>query len=138
MYHRVERAGLKTLAPSFDWEDFLVQVGAPNITTITVDHEPFYTEVSAMTVDVPLSVWRTYLAWRVVSTGVEALPKRFQDERFAFLSQNLTGAKEDLPRWKKCVAATDRAFGEALGAAYVELTFGKEGKAVTRELVGLD
>jgi putative endopeptidase len=137
VYHRVERAGLKKLAPSFDWDDFWAQVGAPNISTITVDHEPFYTEVSAMTVDVPLSVWRTYLAWRVVSASVEALPKRFQDERFAFLSQNLTGAKEDLPRWKKCVAATDRAFGEALGAAYVELTFGKEGKQVTRELVGL-
>ncbi len=136
-YHRVERTGLKKLAPAFDWDVFLARVGAPGVTTITVEHEPFFAEVSAMTVQVPLSVWRTYLAWRVVSSSVEALPKRFQDERFAFVSTNLSGAKEDLPRWKKCVAATDRAFGEALGAAYVEATFGKEGKQVTRELVTL-
>jgi putative endopeptidase len=136
-YHRVERAGLKKLAPAFDWDVFLVRVGAPGVNNITVDHQPFYAQVSAMVVDVPLSVWRTYLAWRVVSSNFDALPKRFQDARFAFVSTNLSGAKEDLPRWKKCVEATDRAFGEALGAAYVELTFGKEGKQVTREMVGL-
>jgi putative endopeptidase len=136
-YHRVEKAGLKKLAPGFDWDVYLVRVGAPGVTTISVDHQPFYAEVSAMTVEVPLSVWRTYLAWRVVSSNFEALPKRFQDERFAFVSTSLSGAKEDLPRWKKCVDATDRAFGEALGAAYVELTFGNEGKQVTRELVVL-
>jgi putative endopeptidase len=136
-YHRVERAGLKKLAPAFDWDVFLVRVGAPGVNNITVDHQPFYAQVSAMVVDVPLSVWRTYLAWRVVSNSFDALPKRFQDARFAFVSTNLSGAKEDLPRWKKCVEATDRAFGEALGAAYVELTFGKEGKQVTREMVGL-
>ncbi len=136
-YHRVERAGLKKLSPAFDWDAFLSRAGAPNLTTITVEYEPFFAEVSAMTLQVPLSNWRSYLAWRVVSSSFEALPKRFQDERFAFVSTNLSGAKVDLPRWKKCVAATDRAFGEALGAAYVELTFGKEGKEVTRELVAL-
>jgi putative endopeptidase len=135
VYHRVERAGLKKLAPAFDWDVFLTKVGAPGISTISVDHQPFYAEVSAMAVDVPLSVWRTYLAWTAVRGSFDALPTRFQAERFAFLSANLSGAKEDQPRWKKCVDATDRAFGEALGAAYVEATFGKEGKAVTRELV---
>jgi putative endopeptidase len=136
VYHRVELAGLKQLAPAFDWDVFLANVGAPAVTTLSVDHPPFFAEVSAMTLDVPLSAWRTYLAWQVVSSDFAALPKRFQDERFAFESKNLTGAKEDLPRWKKCVAATDLAFGEALGAAYVELTFGKEGKRLTREMVG--
>ena len=136
-YHRVERAGLKKLAPAFDWDLFLTQVGSPEVTAITVEHEPFFTEVSAMTTEVPLATWQTYLSWRVVSTSFNALPKRFQEERFAFESKTLSGAKEDLPRWKKCVTAADRAFGEALGAAYVERTFGQEGKRVTRELVGL-
>jgi putative endopeptidase len=136
-YHRVERTGLKKLAPDFEWDVFLGRVGAPSVRAITVQHEPFFAEVSALTVDVPLSVWRTYLSWRVVSSSVDALPQRFQDERFAFTSKNLSGAKEDLPRWKKCVAATDAAFGEALGAAYVEETFGQDGKRITRELVGL-
>jgi endothelin-converting enzyme/putative endopeptidase len=136
-YHRVERVGLKKLAPAFDWDLFLSRVGAPDVTAITVQHEPFFAEVSTMTSQVPMSAWRSYLAWRVASASFNALPKRFQEERFAFESKNLSGAKEDLPRWKKCVLATDRAFGEALGAAYVEATFGEEGKRVTRELVAL-
>jgi putative endopeptidase len=136
-YHRVERAGLKKLAPAFDWDLFLARVGSPDVTAITVEHEPFFTEVSVMTTEVPLTTWQTYLSWRAVSTSFNALPKRFQEERFAFESKNLSGAKEDLPRWKKCVMATDRALGEALGAAYVEKTFGQEGKRVTRELVAL-
>ena len=136
-YHRVERAGLKQLAPSFDWDIFLARVGAPGVTAITVEHQPFFTELSVMTVDVPLPVWRTYLSWRTLNASTIALPKRFQDERFAFTSKNLSGAKEDLPRWKKCVAATDMAFGEALGVAYVIQAFGPDGKRVTKELVGL-
>jgi putative endopeptidase len=137
VYHRVERSGLKKLAPAFDWDLFLTRAGAPAITTISVDHQPFFAEVSAMAATTPLSVWKTYLTWCAVRASFNALPKRFQDEQFAFVSKNITGAKEDRPRWKKCVSATDNAFGEALGAAYVELTFGKDGKQVTRELVGL-
>ena len=44
------------------------------------------------------------------------LPKPFQDAAFAFRSKYLTGAKEDRPRWKKCVAATDRALGRGARA----------------------
>ncbi len=64
--------------------------------------------------DAPRADLRTYLAWRLVSAQIIALPKPFADAAFAFHSKYLTGAKEDLPRWKKCVAATDRALGEAL------------------------
>ena len=35
----------------------------------------------------------------------------------------LTGQKEQQPRWKRCLQATDFALGEALGQAYVHETF---------------
>ena len=47
----------------------------------------------------------------------------------------LTGAKEQRARWKRCVAATDGDLGEALGKAYVEKTFGAEGKQRTLDMV---
>src|ERR1019366_7313043 len=47
----------------------------------------------------------------------------------------LTGAKEQKPRWKRCVRATDGEIGEALGKAYVDLTFGREGKQRTLDMV---
>ena len=50
-------------------------------------------------------------------------------EDFKFNRAYLNGAKEMEPRWKRCVQATDRALGDALGQLYVEKTFGAEGKA---------
>jgi len=34
---------------------------------------------------------------------------------FIFKEMILTGTKEILPRWKRCVRSTDHALGEALG-----------------------
>ena len=51
------------------------------------------------------------------------------------LRQALTGAKEQRPRWKRCVDATDSDLGEALGKVYVERTFGAEGKERTLRMV---
>src|ERR1043165_1793021 len=39
------------------------------------------------------------------------------------------GATENLPRWKRCVSATDGALGEALGAVYVQKAFPPAAKA---------
>ena len=52
-----------------------------------------------------------------------------------FIGKYLTGAKEQKPRWKRCVAAADGDLGEALGKAYVDLTFGKDGKQRTLDMV---
>ena len=39
---------------------------------------------------------------------------KFVKENFAF-RRTLTGVKEQQPRWKRCVLATDQMLGEALG-----------------------
>src|SRR5207244_13023821 len=44
-------------------------------------------------------------------------------------------AKEDLPRWKRCVANTDRVLGEALGEVYVQKAFPPAAKARALEMV---
>jgi putative endopeptidase len=136
-YHRVERAGLKALAPAFEWDVFLATAGAGSATAISVDHPPFFQEVSSMTRAVPLAEWRAYLAWRLASSAHDALPKRFQTAQFDFFSKSFSGAKEQQPRWKRCVRAVDSSLGEALGAAYVEATFGADGKRTTLEMVAL-
>jgi len=39
-------------------------------------------------------------------------------------------------RWKRCVEATDRALGDALGQKFVEVAFGGSSKTKALELVG--
>ena len=73
---------------------------------------------------------RTYLTWRLVSlAGHRRCPSRSQDAAFAFRSKYLTGAKEDLPRWKKCVAATDQGAGRGARGALrrADLRRGRQG-----------
>jgi putative endopeptidase len=134
--HRIDLAGLKKEAPGFDWATLLREMGAAKVTAINVTHVPFAKELEAMVKDPALTPaqWNDYFAVNVVRDLSDALPKRFRDEHFAF-TQALTGAKEELPRWKKCVRYTDRALGEALAVAYVEKTFGEDGKKTTQELV---
>ena len=40
-----------------------------------------------------------------------------------------------MPRWKRCVNATDETLGEALGALFAQKTFGVDGKAKTQEII---
>ena len=57
------------------------------------------------------------------------------DENFNFNGRILQGTKELLPRWKRCVSATDRQLGEALGQIYVQKYFPPEAKARALEMV---
>ncbi|WNG18954.1 M13 family metallopeptidase [Cystobacter fuscus] len=134
LYHRLERKGLKAEAPGFPWDEYFKAAGAGNVQALNVSHPPFFKEVERLAKTMPAAAWTPYLTWNYVSSAVPALPKAFQDERFRF-SQNLTGAKEDVARWKKCVRFTNMALGEALAQPFIERTFGAEGKTTTLQMV---
>src|SRR5205814_6593128 len=55
-------------------------------------------------------------------------------ENFNF-SSRFTGAKALLPRWKRCLQATDATIGEALGQAYVEKTFPPSARARAKAVI---
>ena len=57
------------------------------------------------------------------------------EENFNFYREYLRGAKEQQPRWKRCVQYTDYNLGEALGQAYVAKVFSPELKASTLDMV---
>ncbi|MGH7669684.1 MAG: M13-type metalloendopeptidase, partial [Gemmatimonadaceae bacterium] len=62
------------------------------------------------------------------------LSSAFVNENFAF-NQRFSGAKQLLPRWKRCLRATDGEIGEALGQAYVARTFPPEAKAKATQVI---
>jgi predicted metalloendopeptidase len=95
----------------------------------------FFAEVNKMLTDVPVDAWRTYFRWMLVSGVANALPKAFVDEAFNFNGRVLTGVKEQQPRWKRCVSATDGNLGEALGAEYVKTKFTKEAETKMDNLI---
>jgi putative endopeptidase len=83
---------------------------------------------------VSLEDWRSYLRWRLLDGEAPSLAAPFEEERFAFYGTTLTGAKEQRPRWQRCVMQTDRMLGEALGHEYVDRYLPPEAKARARKM----
>jgi putative endopeptidase len=87
----------------------------------------FFKQVNGVLESEPLEAWKIYLSWHLLDGAAPWLPQAFVDANFK-MQQALTGQAEIKPRWKRCVASTDTALGEALGQRYVEQTFGAESK----------
>ena len=134
-YHKLLLADLRALTPNFSWEAYFKAVGHPELKEINVGQPDFFKALDAQLTTTPLDDWKTYLRWHLVHSAAPGLPERFVAEDFAFSGKTLTGAKENQPRWKRCVQATDRALGEALGQIYVQKYFPPEAKARALEMV---
>ncbi len=127
--HPMPAAALDTLAPAIDWPAYFRSIGLTvAVTRVNVAVPAFFRRVSRLLADRPLADWRAYLRYHALSEAAPWLSTPFAEEDFAFNSR-FSGAKQMLPRWKRCLRVTDRMMGEALGEAYVEKTFPPEAKA---------
>jgi len=135
VYHKVGEKELVTLTPSLGWPKYFREVNAPPVQSVNVTHLDFLKAVENLLASTDLDRWKTYLTWRLVHADAPMLSTPFVDENFHFYGQLLTGAKELRPRWKRCVDATDRQLGEALGQKYVERAFGPASKQSTLNMV---
>ncbi len=134
-YHRMTLKQATELTPGFDWAAHYAAVGIPAAAPVNVSSPDFFKEIAKDFTAVSLDDWKTYLRFHTINAAAPALSSNFVDANFAFYSTALRGVKEQLPRWKRCVAATDRALGEALGQAYVREAFPPEAKAKMLEMV---
>ena len=135
IYHKLSRDEVKKLMPNFNMSQYLERAAAPPGDSANVTEPDFMKAVDAVIAANSLADLKTYLRWHVIHSNAHMLPARFVDENFNFYNKTLTGAREQRPRWKRCVEAADADLGEALGKIYVERTFGAEGKARTLEMV---
>jgi predicted metalloendopeptidase len=134
-YHKMSRSDLRTLTPNWSWENYFQEIGYTNIDSVDVSAPKFFEAVSQALNETPLETWRTYLRWHLVNSAAPYLSDPFVDEDFNFKGRVLQGTQELLPRWKRCVSATDRQLGEALGQIYTQKYFPPEAKARALEMV---
>ncbi|MBA3240790.1 MAG: M13 family metallopeptidase, partial [Acidobacteria bacterium] len=102
---------------------------------INVAHPEFFQAADKMMTEVPLADWKTYLRWQLVTAAADALSSKFETENFNFFGKTLQGRKEQYPVWRRCVAATDGALGEALGQVYVARAFTPDSKARMQTMI---
>jgi len=135
IYHPMKKQDLAQLGGSFQWAAYFTNSGAPQFQKVDVSWPDYFKAVGVEIQSVSLNDWKTYLTWHLLHSEAALLPTAFAKESFDFFGKTLTGAEEMRPRWKRCTDFTDRDLGEALGRAFVERTFGAEGKERTLQMV---
>ena len=133
-YNKMTVAEANTKYPNLNIPLLLKENGAAAAQDVVVGQPDFFAELNKMLKDEPLADQKTYLRWHLVSSAVPALPKAYGDEAFRF-AQTLTGAKQQQPRWKRMLGATDRSLGEAFGQLYVDKAFSPAAKARAKEMI---
>jgi len=127
-YHPMTVRAVSALAPHAAFEHYLrgVDVSAERLNIAEPD---FLVAFDRALVATPLATWKSYLRWRLLDTYAPMLPARFENANFAFRDHILNGAQTQLPRWKRCINATNVQLGEAVGEAYVATVFPPQAKA---------
>src|SRR3954468_5318394 len=134
--HWTKLADLQASTPSFAWNKYFVEVGAPKVSELNVGNPAFFKALDEAIKTVPIDQWKTYLRWHFIHGQADALPTPFVDENFNFYGKTLNGAQQNLPLWNRCMRSTDADLGEALGKYYVDLAFGGNAKERTLKMVG--
>jgi putative endopeptidase len=134
IYHRVTLDSLRRLAPAIDWNSYFADVRVPHPAAVNVMQPKYFSALSTIIVQTPISTWKEYMRWQLASAATPTLNSAFVNNGFAWASR-LNGVTEQLPRWKRCLGATDIALGEALGQVFVEKSFTPQAKRRMLDLV---
>ena len=133
--NKMSLAEVKALTPSFDWDLYFTHVKAPSTPHYIVTSPAFFKGLEVLLNQHPLEHWKSYLRWQMLHGNAPALSEAFVKENFDFFRRTLFGAQELEPRWRRCVRATDRNLGEALGQVYVARAFPASSKQRVLQLV---
>ncbi|NIE63793.1 M13 family metallopeptidase [Burkholderia sp. Ax-1719] len=134
-YNRMTPAALGKLAPQLDADDFLRAGKMGNVAALDVSQPSYVKTLGQLMTSQPIATWRSYLKARLLNHAAPYLSRAFVDAQFAFEGKALSGTPENLPRWKRGVALTQKGLGEAVGKLYVAHYFPPENKARIEQLV---
>jgi putative endopeptidase len=146
-YNPLSPVQLAAFAPGFPWNDYLAAAQLGNKTSLIATQNTALPKIASLLAQTPLEVLKAWMAFRVADDAAPYLPAAFSTARFAFRDGVLEGQAEQLPRWKRGIAAVAGAdcsdevhscFGTlqwAVGQLYVERYFPPATKANITSLV---
>ena len=134
-YHRMTLDAVDQLTPGIAWQTYFTALGLPTVGPVDVGQPEFFKALGGLLTQTPIEDWKTYLRWQLIDTEAPRLSSALDAEHFHFYSAVLEGTPQEQPRWKRVLAATDRALGDDIGQLYVAAAFSPEAKAGVRQMV---
>jgi putative endopeptidase len=121
--------------PGFDWNAYLTRRGIPEQKKLVVGEPDFFEKFGVYFANEDLSILKDYLAARVISGAASSLSDDFYAASFDFFSTQMSGIKEQKPRWKRAMQVPNGILGQAVGKMYVEKYFPASSKEKMETLV---
>uniref|UniRef100_A0A3P8PYX6 Endothelin converting enzyme-like 1 n=1 Tax=Astatotilapia calliptera TaxID=8154 RepID=A0A3P8PYX6_ASTCA len=137
MYNRITLRQLQRIAPSLHWKRLLDRIFHDNFSEdeeIVVLATDYMQKVSEIIKTTSKRVLHNYMLWRIVAALSEHLSTAFRSTIHEF-SREIDGTEQQLELGRLCLTQTNKHFGMALGALFVQQHFSSESRAKVQELV---
>lgn len=134
-YNLKTRAEVRALAPRFPWDAGFDAAGFGGVQEVVISELSAIGPLAELFVATPVSTWREYLTFHLVTNNSAVLPRAIDDATFDFYGRTLNGQPQQRDRWKRAVQAVNGALGEAVGQIYVQRHFPAEAKDQMLHLV---
>lgn len=134
-HHTTDVRTLRSQLTAFDLDTYFNALGLKSIEKVNVTEPEFLKAANRLILEARLADLKTYLKWSWLHAMAPHLSEAYRQEVFAFEGNYLNGEKRMKERWKYCVSTIHRSMGEAVGEAFVNKTFGKEGKKKSQEML---
>jgi putative endopeptidase len=127
-YNKMTTEEVGKLCPNLDWNLYFKELGLSDVKTMIVKQPAFMRQFNKLLKSESIDAWKAYFRWSFIAFCAPKLHSEVVTEHFSFFGQELSGARAQQPRWKRVLATTEGALGEALGKVYVEKNFSQEAK----------
>ncbi len=135
MYNPRTIAQVKELYPAVDWDRFFIEtMGIATPETVIVTELNTVKRGNDLMASLSDREIKDYYLWKYVAQASSKLSDKFSDASFEF-NKVMSGVQEQRPRWKRALAATEGAMGEAIGELYVAKYFPESSKTYMLQLV---
>jgi putative endopeptidase len=134
-YNVMTLADLEKAAPGFPWKTFWQAAGITKAERAIVAQNTAFPKIAQVFADTDVDTLKAWEAFRTTDSIAPLLSKKFVDAEFEFRSKFLNGQPEQRDRWKRAIAFSENAMGEAIGRDYVKRYFPPQAKAKADQLV---
>jgi predicted metalloendopeptidase len=122
--------------PGFDWKAWARPQNLDRAPAVVVASPSFFATFADLARTTPLEAWKAWLRARYITATAPYLSRPFEDARFEFFGQALSGQELPRDRWRRGVALVSLSLGDAIGRLYVDRHFPDSSKRRVEGIVG--